>query len=265
MLQTRLRRQPGQRHNWPPDALPILRQRETFRENQCMKSFPRFMTSYLPVCLLFGLATLQSLHKNWNASLAGMDLARSRPAVPIPLTSNSRILAKGLCKSPPIQFKEANSQIGTFPLPMKLAPGKTVELPVIFTPTASGRELGNITLTNTGQGSQLQIKLAGTGVDESSHSVALSWQPGDQDYVGFNIYRSTDRRGAIYKDQLPTGFLPECLPTQQFKVERPTTTPLPRSMLKARRARIPILRKLQFPISILSQRIVSRHPRPIPH
>ena len=82
---------------------------------------------------------------------------------------------------------------------MKLAPGKSVELPVIFTPTVSGRETGNITLINTGQGSELQIKLAGTGVDESSHTVALSWTPGDQDYVGFNIYRSTVDGGPYTK------------------------------------------------------------------
>ncbi len=95
--------------------------------------------------------------------------------------------------------KGSEFSIGTFPLPVTLNPGATVEMPVIFTPTAKGQVNGNITLTNTGEDSQLEVKLAGTGVGQSSHSVALNWTPGDQDWVGFNIYRSTVDGGPYTK------------------------------------------------------------------
>lgn len=95
--------------------------------------------------------------------------------------------------------KGSEFSIGTFPLPVTLNPGATVEMPVIFTPTAKGQVNGNITLTNTGEDSQLEVKLAGTGVGQSSNSVALNWTPGDQDWVGFNIYRSTVDGGPYTK------------------------------------------------------------------
>jgi hypothetical protein len=89
--------------------------------------------------------------------------------------------------------------VGTFPLPLTLKPGATVQIPLIFTPTTGGRVTGNVTLVNTGQDSSLTLKLAGTGVDQSGHLVALSWEPGDQNYVGFNIYRSTVDGGPYTK------------------------------------------------------------------
>ncbi len=55
---------------------------------------------------------------------------------------------------------------------------------------------GSVTLADTGKDSQLQIKLNGTGVAASSHTVALSWEPGDHNYVGFNIYRATSNGGS---------------------------------------------------------------------
>lgn len=89
--------------------------------------------------------------------------------------------------------------VGNFSLPKTLKPGASLQIPLIFTPTSAGRVTGSVTLSNTGQDSQLQVKLAGTGVNQGSHSVALSWQPGDENWVGFNIYRSTVDGGPYTK------------------------------------------------------------------
>ncbi|MFZ3341836.1 MAG: choice-of-anchor D domain-containing protein [Terriglobales bacterium] len=163
-----------------------------------MNSFPGFATSYLCVCLLFGLATsvaAQDLQCQPCRHGFGKVQTGSSRSFNVQLKNSGKRALK--ITSGSIQGSEFS--VGTFPLPMKLAPGATVLLPVIFAPTASGRLVGNVTLTNTGQDSQLQIKLAGTGIDGSSHSVALSWEPGDHDYVGFNIYRSTVDGGAYTK------------------------------------------------------------------
>jgi fibronectin type 3 domain-containing protein len=59
---------------------------------------------------------------------------------------------------------------------------------------------GDITLANTGEDSQLEVKLAGTGVEQQgSHTVTLTWVPEDQNWVGFNIYRSTVDGGPYTK------------------------------------------------------------------
>lgn len=89
--------------------------------------------------------------------------------------------------------------VGAFPLPMTLKPGASVQIPLVFTPTAAGRVTGAVTLDDTGEDSSLTLNLAGTGFDPSSHSVALSWVPGDENYVGFNIYRSTVDGGPYTK------------------------------------------------------------------
>lgn len=164
-----------------------------------MRSFPRIATSYLPVCLFLAMAatsvSAQELECQPCRHGFGKVQAGSSRSFNVQLKNSGKRILK--ITSDLVQGSEFS--IGTFPLPMKVPPGATVVLPVIFTPTVSGRVIGNITLTNTGQDSQLTVKLAGTGVEGGSHSVALSWQPGDQDWVGFNIYRSTVDGGPYTK------------------------------------------------------------------
>ena len=89
--------------------------------------------------------------------------------------------------------------IGTFHLPVKLNPGASVQLPIIFTPTVQGHTRGIITLQSTAEDRQLTIDVGGNGVEGSSHSVYLSWQPGDDQAVGFNVYRGTTDGGPYQK------------------------------------------------------------------
>ncbi len=39
------------------------------------------------------------------------------------------------------------------------------------------------------------IQVSGTGVAQGAHSVSLTWNPGDGNAVGYNIYRSTVQAG----------------------------------------------------------------------
>src|SRR5271166_672670 len=169
-----------------------------------MKSFPGFSTSYLPVCLLLGLTFLLLV----TTSVCAQELNCK------PCWHGFGKVQTGSFTSFNVQLKNSGKEsleitsdlvqgsefsIGTFQLPITLDPGATVELPVIFTPTAQGHAIGNITVANTGDDSEVKIKVAGTGIEGNSHSVALSWTPGDQDWVGFNIYRSTIDGGPYTK------------------------------------------------------------------
>jgi hypothetical protein len=52
---------------------------------------------------------------------------------------------------------------GNFPLPMTLRPGKSVNLPVVFKPTAMGRVSGTFALTSNALNPTLSLPVTGTG------------------------------------------------------------------------------------------------------
>jgi hypothetical protein len=66
---------------------------------------------------------------------------------------------------------------GTFPLPVKIAPGKSVELPLIFTPTAKGYIVGVFTLVSNAPNSPLGIRVHGEGVLGSAVASELTISP----------------------------------------------------------------------------------------
>jgi P pilus assembly chaperone PapD len=68
-----------------------------------------------------------------------------------------------------------------------LTPGQTAALNVTFAPPALGNVAGSITIgSNAGA---LSIALAGSGGQQSSHSVALNWDPSTSQVVGYYVYR----------------------------------------------------------------------------
>jgi hypothetical protein len=164
-----------------------------------MRSFPRFTNSYLPVCLLLGLAATSVSAQELECQPCRHGFGKVQNGTSRSFNVQLKNSGKRTLKITSDSIQGSEFSVGSFPLPMKLTPGETVVLPVVFTPTAAGRVTGNITLANTGSDSQLEIKLAGTGFGGGSHSVALSWEPGDNDYVGFNIYRSTVDGGPYTK------------------------------------------------------------------
>jgi hypothetical protein len=63
---------------------------------------------------------------------------------------------------------------GQFPLPVKLQPGTSIELPVIFTPTANGYASGTLTLTSNDPNSPLSMNVHGTGFYPSGPELGVT-------------------------------------------------------------------------------------------
>ncbi len=63
---------------------------------------------------------------------------------------------------------------GAFPLPVKLQPGASIELPVIFTPTAKGYASGILTLTSNDPNSPLNMHVQGTGFYASNPQLGVT-------------------------------------------------------------------------------------------
>jgi hypothetical protein len=81
----------------------------------------------------------------------------------------------------------------TFPVTIKA--GQSLPVTIQFTPSASGAASGTAQFVSNAENSPTSDALSGTGEAAGSHSVSLSWDPGDGNAVGYNIYRSTSQSG----------------------------------------------------------------------
>jgi hypothetical protein len=75
-------------------------------------------------------------------------------------------------------------QFGNFPLPVTLRPGKTVNLPVVFKPTAAGRVSGTFTLTSNALNPTLSLPVTGTGAP------VLSLSPSSLNFGNITVGKS---------------------------------------------------------------------------
>jgi Protein of unknown function (DUF1573)/Abnormal spindle-like microcephaly-assoc'd, ASPM-SPD-2-Hydin len=80
-------------------------------------------------------------------------------------------------------------------LPVTLAAGQSIAVTLQFTPNASGKATGKVGFISNAVDSPTIEQLTGTGIAQQAHNVSLSWEPGDQDAVGYNIYRSGSKSG----------------------------------------------------------------------
>ncbi|MFI5114744.1 MAG: choice-of-anchor D domain-containing protein, partial [Terriglobales bacterium] len=63
---------------------------------------------------------------------------------------------------------------GDFPVPVRIKRGASIQLPVIFTPTAQGHAHGTFTLASNDPNSPLNIQVQGTGVDQANPLLRVS-------------------------------------------------------------------------------------------
>jgi hypothetical protein len=80
-------------------------------------------------------------------------------------------------------------------LPITLQAGQSVTVTIQFTPNASGTANAKAGFYSNAENSPDVETLTGTGVAQTSHSVSLSWEPGDGSAVGYNVYRGTSSGG----------------------------------------------------------------------
>ena len=80
-------------------------------------------------------------------------------------------------------------------LPVTMQAGQNLAVTVQFTPNASGNAYGKVGFTSNAVNSPTVIQVSGTGVAQTAHSVSLTWNPGDGNAVGYNVYRGTAQAG----------------------------------------------------------------------
>jgi len=80
-------------------------------------------------------------------------------------------------------------------LPITIQAGQNLPVTIQFAPGTSGTGSGKAGFISNAQNSPTIEQLTGTGVPAGSHSVDLSWVPGDGNAVGYNVYRGTANGG----------------------------------------------------------------------
>jgi hypothetical protein len=65
-------------------------------------------------------------------------------------------------------------QFGNFPLPVTIAPGKSIPLPIVFKPTAAGHVTGTFNVVSTALNKRLSMQVAGNGVSGPQLTVTPS-------------------------------------------------------------------------------------------
>ena len=84
-------------------------------------------------------------------------------------------------------------------LPVTLKAGQSLPVTIQFTPTGSGTASGQAEFISDAPGPPTAEPLTGIGMAGASHSVYLSWKPGDGSAVGYNVYRGSVKRGPYSK------------------------------------------------------------------
>jgi Abnormal spindle-like microcephaly-assoc'd, ASPM-SPD-2-Hydin len=93
--------------------------------------------------------------------------------------------------------QSTSSEFGILGLtfPVTVSAGQSIPVTIQFTPNASGAATAKAGFISNAKNSPTIEQLTGTGVAQNSHTVDLSWDPGDGNAVGYNVYRSTAQAG----------------------------------------------------------------------
>lgn len=86
-------------------------------------------------------------------------------------------------------------KFGTFATPVKVQPGKSVQLPVIFTPTAKGYTRASISVSSNSPFSPLYLHVAGVGV--SAVGPELTVTPSTLNFGNVNVGSSATMQGTL--------------------------------------------------------------------
>jgi hypothetical protein len=134
-----------------------------------------------------GVAATELLTFSTNSIAFGSvnDGSSSTQGVTVTNTGNSNVKITGIAVS------GTGYTLSGASTPVTLTPTQSTTFSVIFSPTTAGSLPGSVTVTSNATGSPATITLSGTGVQQTTHTVGLTWTASTSTVSGYNVYRST--------------------------------------------------------------------------
>jgi Abnormal spindle-like microcephaly-assoc'd, ASPM-SPD-2-Hydin len=135
-----------------------------------MRFFPLVVVAVLLCCLAPASAWAQKLQCNpCNHNFGKVQVGNSS-SYSVQLTNTGNKTLRISSKSE----QGSAFSLGKFPLPVKVQPGASIQLPVIFTPTAQGYSDGILTLASNAPNSPLYMHVAGNGVHPNGRELGVT-------------------------------------------------------------------------------------------
>lgn len=97
------------------------------------------------------------------------------------------------------QSNSSEFSITGLTFPLKIPKGTSVQATIQFTPSASGTANAQAEFLSNAGDSPTTEQLTGYGVAQPPHDAYLTWDPGDPNAAGYNIYRGTVHGGPYQK------------------------------------------------------------------
>ena len=135
-----------------------------------MRAFPLVVATALICCLASTSA--------WAQELGCDPCSYDFGSVQVGKTSSYSIQLANNNTQPLVIFSKSVQgdafSFGSFPLPMRISPYSSIELPIVFAPTASGSTQGVLELISNAFNSPIDIDVYGTGAGNSNPQLAVS-------------------------------------------------------------------------------------------
>jgi Cep192 domain 4/Abnormal spindle-like microcephaly-assoc'd, ASPM-SPD-2-Hydin len=108
-------------------------------------------------------------------------------AVALINTGNSSVTISGVSISGSSAYSVTSGISGA-----TLAAGQTATMHIVFAPKSTGTFNGTVTVVSNATNTAPAVAVSGSGISNTSHSVALSWSASTSSgVIGYNVYRST--------------------------------------------------------------------------
>ncbi len=193
-----------------------------------MRSFQPVVVIELLVCLLSVSASAQRLECSPCSYDFGDVNTGTSTSYSIQLTNSGTAALTILSMS-----KQGSAfSSGNFPFPMTLDSWTSVELPVTFTPTATGYTDGTFTLTSNAENPTLAIAVSGTGTGTAAATPKLKVAPATLNFGSVNVGSSATLKATLTASKAAVTISSDRSTSSEFSIvglDLPVTIPAGKS------------------------------------
>jgi hypothetical protein len=204
-----------------------LKLNRLFKENLLMRIFPRLVVAALFCVLASAPAWTQELECSPCSHNFGKVAVGDSGSYSIQLTNtgDKKVTIESKSK------RGAAFSFGDFPLPLKIDPGASVQLPINFKPIAKGKTDGSFELVSTARDERLTMDVSGVG--ESGENPQLGISPASLNFGNVTVGSSATLTATLTASNAAVTISADRSTSSEFsilKLQLPATIPAGQSL-----------------------------------